>query len=97
MSATLNNHSQVKQTPQLESDQKPRHQVRQHLGDEGLLNEFQLAEAININVKTLRRWRLFGRGPHFIKVGGTLVRYPVSGVRAWLEAQPTGGTEADAR
>jgi predicted DNA-binding transcriptional regulator AlpA len=55
------------------------------------LNEFQVAEILNVSVATVRRWRLLGRGPKFLKVAGTLVRYPVEALNPWLASQPAGG------
>jgi hypothetical protein len=40
----------------------------------GLLNERQAAEILNLKVPTLRRWRWAGKGPAFLKIGGA-VRY----------------------
>jgi predicted DNA-binding transcriptional regulator AlpA len=37
--------------------------------------------------RTLQAWRLLGRGPRFIKVGGRSVRYRLADVEAWLAAQ----------
>jgi len=59
-----------------------------------LINEFELAEQLGFSVGTVRRWRLFARGPRFIKVGGTAVRYARADVEAWLAAQPVGGDAA---
>lgn len=55
------------------------------------LNEVQVAEIIGASVATVRRWRLIGRGPKFLKVGGTLIRYPVEELETWLASQPSGG------
>ena len=54
-------------------------------------NEVKVAELIGVSVATVRRWRLIGRGPKFLKIGGTLIRYPVEALGAWLASQPTGG------
>lgn len=51
-----------------------------------LLNPVQLAEKICITVGTLAHWRYTGQGPKFIKVGRN-VRYRVSDIDAWLNAQ----------
>ena len=37
--------------------------------------------------RTLQAWRLLGRGPRFIKVGGRSVRYRLADVEAWLAGQ----------
>ena len=55
------------------------------------LTERQLSDAIAIKVATLRKWRLTDRGPKFLKVGGTLVRYRTEDVQAWLESCTSGG------
>ena len=55
------------------------------------LNEFEVAEILGVSVATVRRWRLLGRGPKFLKVAGTLVRYPVEALNTWLASQPCGG------
>lgn len=50
-----------------------------------LLDENQVvALGVCSSVHTLRSWRHKGRGPKFIKVGGTLVRYRLSDVEAFL-------------
>ena len=43
----------------------------------GLLNERQAADLLNVRVATLRRWRWAGKGPAFLKIGGA-VRYDPS-------------------
>jgi hypothetical protein len=49
-----------------------------------LLNDKELAELLNVSVSTLRRWRLYGQGPPWIKVNGFLVRYKLDSVEKWL-------------
>ena len=39
-----------------------------------LLNEFAVAEILDVSVATIRRWRLLQRGPRFVKIGAA-VRY----------------------
>jgi predicted DNA-binding transcriptional regulator AlpA len=56
-----------------------------------LLNEHNVAELLNISVASVRRWRLFGRGPRYLKIGAS-VRYRPEDVSAWIESRPTGGT-----
>jgi predicted DNA-binding transcriptional regulator AlpA len=58
---------------------------------ESLLNEHDVARVISVSVATVRRWRLFRRGPKFIKVSGSAVRYRPEDVKAYLDARPTGG------
>lgn len=52
-----------------------------------MLNEYQLAEFLNMSVKSLRGWRLFRKGPKFVKIGRT-VRYRRKDVEAWLDSCP---------
>lgn len=44
----------------------------------------------NIPRKTLRNWRIFGKGPRFRKIGVS-VRYDVRDVEAWMDSLPAGG------
>jgi len=58
-----------------------------------LLNEFAVAEILDVSVATIRRWRLLQRGPRFVKIGAA-VRYKREDVTSWLESRPTGGEQA---
>jgi len=53
-------------------------------------NEHEVAAITNLSLKTLRRWRMLGRGPAYKKFGAA-VRYAESTLTAWIDAQPTGG------
>lgn len=55
-----------------------------------LLNEKEVAALTGINVKTLRAWRLFDRGPRYRKLGGS-VRYAESDLSTWINEAPSGG------
>lgn len=55
------------------------------LGLDPLLSIKELAAYLGIPEATLRDWRVDGKGPSSIRVGGQ-VRYAISDVRAWLEA-----------
>ena len=57
-----------------------------------LLNDHALAELCGFGVETVRRWRLQGRGPRFVKIG-SMVRYRTSDIETWLESLPGGGEE----
>ncbi|MGN6670654.1 MAG: helix-turn-helix transcriptional regulator [Candidatus Nucleicultricaceae bacterium] len=39
------------------------------------LTEKQVSELLQISLSTLRKWRVLGKGPKYIKIG-RLVRYP---------------------
>jgi len=58
------------------------------------LTEDELAELTGIAVRTLQKWRVFGRGPRFKKIGGTSVRYDRADVEEFLRLAPTGGGKA---
>lgn len=49
----------------------------------GLLTDVQAAERLGLAVKTLRNWRVSGRGPHFIRLGGA-VRYQEEDLAAFI-------------
>ena len=56
-----------------------------------LLNERQVAELTGMSIATVRRWRLTGNGPRYVKVaGGVSVRYRCTDIDEWLSAQTTG-------
>ena len=57
---------------------------------EALLNEHAVARVTGLSVASVRRWRLLGQGPKFIKLGAA-VRYKPEDVSAWLESRPSGG------
>jgi predicted DNA-binding transcriptional regulator AlpA len=55
-----------------------------------LLNDNQIAKTLGVAVATVRRWRLHGRGPRFIKCGAA-VRYDQRDFQQWLATRPAGG------
>jgi len=59
---------------------------------EELLTEHDVARITGLSVASVRRWRLFKRGPKYLKLGSA-VRYRAEDVSAWLETRPTGGGE----
>lgn len=55
------------------------------------VNEFVAAEYLSVSVHTLRRWRLFRKGPAFVKVGAKAVRYRISDLEAFIgQTAPNG-------
>jgi len=58
---------------------------------QSLLTEQDVSRQLHVSLATLRRWRLEGRGPKFIKVS-SLVRYRPEELEEWLASQPVGGT-----
>jgi excisionase family DNA binding protein len=53
---------------------------------EELLTQQQLADELQVSVRTLERWRQEGTGPAFVRVGRS-PRYRRSDIDAWLERQ----------
>lgn len=45
------------------------------------------AEILKVKPKTLENWRLAGRGPDFIRVGGKYVRYSRPAIEAYLKSR----------
>ncbi len=58
------------------------------------LTESDLSAILKVSVKTIRNWRLLGRGPKFHKLNNYSVRYRFTDIEAWATAQPTGGERA---
>lgn len=56
-----------------------------------LLTEQEISKRLAVSLASLRRWRVLGKGPAFIKVG-SLVRYRPEDLDAWLGSLPTGGS-----
>ncbi len=57
---------------------------------QSLLNEYDVARTTGLAVASVRRWRLLGQGPRFLKLNSA-VRYRADDLKAWLESRPTGG------
>ena len=58
-----------------------------HKPIEDLLNEHDVARITGMSVASVRRWRLFNRGPKYIKLGAA-VRYRPSDLAAWIDSRP---------
>jgi predicted DNA-binding transcriptional regulator AlpA len=56
------------------------------------LTDIQAAEWLNISVSTLRRWRLIGGGPRWVRIGSS-IRYPSNDIEMFLSNAPGGGGE----
>jgi hypothetical protein len=54
------------------------------------LTEVDVELRYGISRKTLRNWRIFGKGPVYRKFG-TSVRYEVRALEEWIESTPRGG------
>lgn len=52
-----------------------------------LLDEKQAARVIGFKPRTLSLWRARGNGPPFLKIGLRCVRYKLSDLRTWADAQ----------
>lgn len=55
-----------------------------------LLTEREVADRLNIAVKTVQNWRWKGEGPRAVKLGKRAVRYRRADVEAFIEAGLTG-------
>jgi predicted DNA-binding transcriptional regulator AlpA len=53
--------------------------------DSNVLNERQAATVLGCSVALMRKWRLFGEGPSYCKIG-RLVRYRQADIDSFLEA-----------
>jgi predicted DNA-binding transcriptional regulator AlpA len=58
------------------------------------LSDRQVAGILNISISTVRRWRLLGHGPQWIKLGSS-VRYKVEDLAEFIDSLPTGGGKAE--
>jgi predicted DNA-binding transcriptional regulator AlpA len=69
---------------------KPKTGKSRLLQQQELLTEKSVARLLSVSLAALRRWRLEGRGPRFLKLGAA-VRYDPNDVAAWLASRPSGG------
>jgi len=60
-----------------------------------LLNEQEVARITGLSLATVRRWRLLGMGPQYLKIGAA-VRYRPSDLQSWMNSLPRGGKPLDA-
>ena len=60
---------------------------------ESLLDTKAVGRVIGVSEITLRKWRMGGFGPPFIKLGSN-VRYRLTDVDAWLTTRVTNSTSA---
>ena len=57
---------------------------------DSLLMEEEVSEKLQVSLACLRRWRLQGEGPQYVKMG-PMVRYRPKDIEDWLAKLPTGG------
>ena len=55
------------------------------------LTDVQVATYLNISVSSIRRWRLTGGGPRWVRIGGSSIRYPIADLEAYIANSPSGG------
>lgn len=61
---------------------------------QSLLNEHDVSRITGLSVASVRRWRVLGQGPRFLKIGAS-VRYRPEDLEAFLNTRPTGGDPAN--
>lgn len=49
-----------------------------------LIDDHQAADLLAVKPQTLRKWRMLGTGPNFVKIGRT-TRYQVKEINRWIE------------
>lgn len=55
------------------------------------LTDVEVAEYLSVSVSTVRRWRLTGGGPRWVRIGGSSIRYPITDLEAYVASSPSGG------
>lgn len=55
--------------------------------DEQLLPEKTAAKLLAISPRTLRNWRVKGKGPQYVKVSSRAIRYRYGDLIRWSESQ----------
>lgn len=62
--------------------------------DDEILTRQALAQRLGISEEALAQMATRGTGPRYVKLSGRLVRYRMSDVNAWLEANLVTSTKA---
>jgi predicted DNA-binding transcriptional regulator AlpA len=52
--------------------------------------DVEVAEYLAVSVSTVRRFRLTGGGPRWVRISGS-IRYPISDLEAYVASLPSGG------
>lgn len=60
--------------------------------DEQLLPEKTAAQLLSISPRTLRNWRVQGKGPQFVKLSSRAIRYRYGDIIQWSESQTRSST-----
>lgn len=66
------------------------HRKSTELNESHCKDEYYTAKFYGVSVGTIRRWRSLRQGPRYRKIG-SLVRYSVEDLDAWLASRPEGG------
>ncbi len=53
--------------------------------EDALLTEQQAATLLNVNPRTLQKWRINGGGPLFVRISRRCIRYRPKDVRNWAQ------------
>ena len=53
--------------------------------------DVEVARYLGVSVSTVRKWRLIGGGPRWIRVGRSSIRYPIADLEAYVVNLPSGG------
>jgi predicted DNA-binding transcriptional regulator AlpA len=75
---------------------KREHEEQHRVWLDALLNEYDVGLILGLSVSSLRRWRLAGQGPRYVKIGSR-VRYRQEDIHTWLAACASGGSEMEAK
>lgn len=52
---------------------------------DALLTEQQAATYLNVNPRTLQKWRFNGGGPQFVRISRRCIRYRPKDIRHWAQ------------
>jgi predicted DNA-binding transcriptional regulator AlpA len=55
------------------------------------LTDIEVSQYLHVSISTVRRWRLTGGGPRWVRIGGGSIRYPLADLEAYVASLPSGG------
>jgi predicted DNA-binding transcriptional regulator AlpA len=58
--------------------------------ERNMLTDVEVAELLAVSISKVRRFRLTGGGPRWVRISGS-IRYPISDLEAYVASLPSGG------
>ena len=67
------------------TNQSRQHWLSFEMDQDALLTEQDLAAMLNVNPRTLQKWRVNGDGPAFVRISRRCIRYRITDIKDWTQ------------